>query len=329
MRKLLPGLLALAVVLTACGGTQTETATTKDSAAKPEKERLEIAVIPKGLAHQFWLTVRAGADAAGEGLGAEIIWQGPAKETEITRQINIVQDMINRNVDAIVLAACDENALVQWIDNAMDRDIPVITFDSGVQSDRPVSFVATDNVAAAEAAADTLVELIGGSGKVGLIPFVKGAATSQRREEGFRRGIEKHSGVELVSVLYCDSDVAKAMNAANDMMTAHADLKGIFAANEAAAIGAAQAIRVAGKTGEIKLVAFDAAEEEVNALKEGSVQALIVQNPFRMGYLGVESAIKAVRGEQVEKRVDTGITIVTKENLETPEVRKLLNPLDE
>lgn len=327
LKKALCALL-LALVLTGCGGEKDGTPAA-DGAEKSAGDRLEIAVIPKGLAHQFWLTVRAGAEAAGKDLGADIVWQGPPKETEITKQINIVQDMISRGVDAIVLAACDENALVQGIEQAMDDGIPVITIDSGVQSDRPLSFVATDNVAAAELAADKLAELIGGSGKVGLIPFVKGAATSQRREEGFRIGVDKRFDLELASVLYCDSDVAKAMNAADDMMTSHPDMKGIFAANEAAAIGAAQAIRVAGKAGDVKLVAFDAAEEEINALKEGVIQALIVQSPYRMGYLGVEAAVNAIRGEEVEKRIDTGVTVVTQDNLNSPEVQELLYPLGE
>lgn len=311
----------LAALLHACGGS----APAPDG-AQPEKQ-LEIAVIPKGLAHQFWLTVKAGAEAAGAEAGAKIIWQGPAKETEIVRQISIVQDMINRRVDAIVMAACDANALIPTIDHALKAGIPVITIDSGVDSDLPLAFVATDNIAGAKAAADALAELIGGEGKVGLIPFVAGAATSELRERGFKEGLEAHPGITLASVLYCDSDVAKAMNAAQDMMTSHPDLKGIFAANEAAAIGAAQAIKSAGKTGQVKLVAFDASEEEIAALQEGVIQALIVQNPFAMGRLGVQAALDAIAGRPLEKRVDTGVTVVTTDNFNDPDIQALLYPL--
>jgi ribose transport system substrate-binding protein len=225
------------------------------------------------------------------------------------------------------MAACDENALIPTLDKAIAAGIKVVTIDSGVKSDAPLSFVATDNVAAAKAAADALAKLIGGPGKVGLIPFVPGAATSELREQGFKEGVAANPGLELVATLYCHSDVAKAMDAARDMMTANPELKGIFAANEAAAIGAAQAIRTAGKQGQVFLVAFDAAEEEVAALREGVIQALIVQNPFNMGYLGVKTALDALAGKPVEKRVDTGVLVVTKENIDTPEVQKIINPV--
>jgi ribose transport system substrate-binding protein len=245
----------------------------------------------------------------------------------VVQQINIVQDMISRKVDALVLAACDENALIQPIDLAMAAGIPVITIDSGVNSDKPLSFVATDNIAGAKAAADELSRLIGGEGKVGLMPFVPGAATSELRERGFKEGLEAHPGLLLVSTLYCMSDVAKAMDITQDMMTSFPDLKGLFAANEAGAIGAAQAIKAAGKTGIVKLVSFDAAEEQITALKEGACQALIVQNPFKMGYTGVKAAIDAIQGKPVEKRIDTGVTVVTLENFNDPEIQKLLYPL--
>ena len=324
-RTLLACLLMGLIALTGCGGqentasdTATENGTTEDAARR-------IAVIPKGLAHQFWLTVKAGADAAGKETDTEIIWQGPAKETEVAKQINIVQDMMSKGVDAIVLAACDENALVPQIDAAMDRGIPVVTIDSGVQSDRPVSFVATDNVAGARAAADVLMELTGG-GKVALIAFVPGAATSELRERGFEEGVAAHPELELVATQHCFSDVAKAMDITQDLLTSHSDLKGIFAANEAAAIGAAQGVKAAGKAGDVKIVAFDAAKEEVSALQEGSLQALIVQNPFNMGYLGVKAALDSLDGKEVEKRIDTGVTVVTMENLNDPEVQEIINP---
>jgi ribose transport system substrate-binding protein len=323
-RTIAATLLLMASALAGCGGSDPAPAA---SDAPEAPSALRIAVIPKGLSHQFWLTVKAGAEAAGKEGGAEILWQGPAKETEIVRQINIVQDMINSRVDAIVMAACDATALIQPIDQALKAGIPVITIDSGVSSELPLSFVATDNIAAAKAGADKLVELIGGAGEVGVIPFVAGAGTSEMREQGFKEGIAAHPEVKIVATLYCDSDVAKAMNAAQDMMTANPNLKGIFAANEAAAIGAAQAIRSAGKAGQVKLVAFDGSEEEINGLKEGVIQALIVQRPFEMGHLGVKAALDAIAGKPVEKRIDTGVTIVTMDNFNEPDIQKLLNPL--
>ncbi|MBI2424138.1 MAG: ABC transporter substrate-binding protein [Candidatus Hydrogenedentes bacterium] len=323
---MLAGLAAIA--LAGCGNAppeKTESTATGETAAAPEL--LDIAVVPKGLAHQFWLTVKAGAEAAGAEFGAKIIWQGPSKETEVEKQINIIQDMINRNVDGLVMAACDENALIPMVEQALAKKIPVITIDSGVKSDKPLSFVATDNVAGAKAAADVLAGMIGSEGPVGLIPFVKGAATSNMREEGFEEGLKTYPNMTLVATLYCDSDVAKAMDAAQDMMTRNADLKGIFAANEAAAIGAAQAIKAAGKSGIVKLVAFDASKEEIDALQSGAIQALIVQNPFKMGYEGVKAAIDAIKGNPLEKRIDTGVTVVTMENFNEPEIQKLLFPI--
>ncbi len=326
--------LALGLVLMAgCSGpaepvqTDTESKEAMPAAETPEQATLRIAVIPKGLAHQFWLTIKAGAEAAAAEGGAEILWQGPHKETEVEKQINIVQDMLNSGVDGLVLAACDENALIPMVQKATDAGIPVVTIDSGVASDLPLSFVATDNVAGAEMAAKTLADLIGEEGNVGLIPFIKGAATSNMREEGFLKGIAAYPDINVSATLYCQSDVAKAMEVTQDMLTRNADLKGIFATNEPAAIGAAQALKAAGKQDQVKLVAFDAAEEEITALQEGSVQALIVQNPYRMGYAGVQAALDAIAGKPVEKRIDTGVTVVTMENFNEPEIQELLYPL--
>ena len=314
MKRALVLMLALGVVM-GCG-------------PKPAKvDRYKIAVLPKGLVHQFWLTVNAGAEAAGKDFNAEIIWKGPEKETDVAKQIGIVEDMISRDVDAIVMAACDENALVSVLKKAADAGIPVVTIDSGVKSDVPITFVATDNIKGAQMAADALARLIGEEGEVGLIPFVAGAATSEMREQGFIDGLQRYPRIKLVAKQYSQSDVAKGMAVTEDMMTANPKLKGIFAANESGAMGAAQALNVAGKTGAVKLVAFDASDEEIAALKKGAIQALIVQNPFRMGYDGVKAAIDHLQGKPVEKRIDTGVTAVTLENLDAPEIHKLLYPL--
>lgn len=317
-------LFAISTVLISCGKSGT---TTQSASTEPAKKTIEIAVIPKSFSHQFWLTVKAGAEQAGKELGVKIIWQGTAKETEVEQQINIVQDMINRGVSAIVLAASDANALIGIVESAVNKGIPIVTIDSGVNSDKPISFVATDNIAGAKIAAETLAKLIGEEGEVGLIPFVAGAATSEMREKGFKEGISAYPKIKLVSVLYSDSNVAKAMDVTNDMLTSFPDIKGIFAANESSAVGCAQAIRSKGKVGQVKVVAFDAAEEEIQALKDGVIQALIVQNPFNMGYLGVKCAYDAIQGKPVEKRIDTGVTVVTLENLNDPEIQKIIKPI--
>jgi len=288
----------------------------------------KIAVIPKGTAHSFWQTVKAGAEAAAAEENAQIIWVGPAKENDITDQINVLQNQANSKVDGIVLAATDSNALVQPVKEIMARGIPVVTIDSGLaDKDASLCYIATDNVEGGRQAAHALARLIGEKGKVGLLPFLKGAASSDEREKGFLEAIRQYPGIQVVSTLYTDSDVAKAKDQADNMLTAHPDIVGIFAANEPNGIGAAQALRQRGLAGKVKLVAYDCSEQELEALKEGVIQATVVQDPFRMGYLGVKTVLKAIRKQDIgPKYVDSGMKVVTKENLNDPEVQKLINP---
>lgn len=291
------------------------------------KETVTIAVVPKGTTQSFWLAVKAGAEDAAKESGAEVMWKGPAKETDVAGQKRIIENFINQRVDAIVMAACNEDALVPTVEQADAKGIPVVTIDSGVRSSVPKSFVATDNTLGAREAARALARLVGGRGKVGLIPFVKGAATSNMREKGFRDEIAKHKDIQLVSVLYSNSDIMQGMRAAEDMLTANPDLAGIFAANEGGAVGAARALDMRRLGGRVKLVAFDASPAQISALEKGTIQALVVQNPYRMGYDGVKAALRALAGEDVEPRIDTGVTVVTRDNLDDPEVLKLLYPI--
>ncbi len=301
-------------------------ATLAAGCGKPNEDKLRIAVVPKGTTQSFWLGVKTGAEDAAREYGVEVIWQGPAKETDVAGQKRILETFINQKVDGLVMAACDETALVPTVVQASKQGIPVITIDSGVKSDVPKSFVATDNIAGAREAARALAKLIGGKGEVGLIPFVKGAATSNMREEGFKSEISKYKGIRLVSVLYSNSDIMQGIKATEDMLTAHPKLAGIFAANEGGAIGAARALDLRKLGGVVKLVAFDGSAAEISALKKGTIQALIVQNPYRMGYEGVRAAVLAIGGKPVPKRIDTGVTIVTRENLNDPDVQKVLYP---
>ncbi len=326
--------IGLAVLLMAAGcGPKESSVGDADSGAQSvsvrdrvQGGRLQIAVIPKGLVHQFWLTVKAGAEAAGFENNAAILWRGPAQETNVSEQINIVEDMISRNVDAIVMAATDPVGMRSSVEKAAERGIPVVIIDSAVDSDAPISLVATDNEKGAMMAADELARLVDNRGTVGLVAFVPGAATSRLREEGFKKGIANYPDITLLPTVYSESDVARAMTLTEDMLQAHPELVGIFAANESSAMGAAQALRAAGKAGQVKLVAFDSAEEEIDALKEGVIHALIVQDPYKMGYEGVRAAIAHIKGEPVEERIDTGVTVVTADNLENVAVQELLYP---
>ncbi|MGQ9731533.1 MAG: ABC transporter substrate-binding protein [Candidatus Zipacnadales bacterium] len=333
-RLLLLGLGAIIVLAAGCPR-QTEDTNVPPTVQLPSKKganqpaeakKYTIAVVPKGTTHMFWKTVKAGAEAAGKELGAEIQWKGPADELDVARQVSIIENFITAKVDAIVMAACDADALVKYVQQALAASIPVITIDSGISSDDALSFVATDNVEGARQAGEKLIELIGGKGKVGIIPFIKGAATSDMREEGFKKAIEANPQVKLVATLFSNSDAEEGMKAAENMLTSHPDIAGIFAANEPGAIGAAQAIKQRGLAGKVKLVGFDAAEAEIDALQEGVIQALVVQDPFEMGYQGVKFAVDAIEGREVPKRFDTGVELVTLDNFSDPEIQKLLFP---
>jgi ribose transport system substrate-binding protein len=288
---------------------------------------LRIAVIPKGTAANFWQSVKAGAEAAGKEENVEVIWQGPAKEGNITDQIDLVQTKINDRVDGIVLAATDKDALVKPLKTAAEKGIPVVTIDSGV-SDPTASlcYIATDNVEGGRQAAETLAKAIGEKGKVGLLIFQKGAVSSDEREKGFVEGMKKYPGIQLVSTLQAN-DPAEATNTTINMLTANPDIAGIFAANEPNGIGAANALRQRNKVGKIKLVAYDSSPEELKMLEEGVIEATIVQDPFQMGYKGVKTVLDAIRKKPIaEKFINSGMTVVTKANLNTPEVQKLLGP---
>ncbi len=295
------------------------------SAESPK--RPTVLVCAKTLASSFWLTVREGAYAAGKEYGAEIIWKGPAVETDIAGQISIVEDYTNKKVDAIALAACDVKALYAPVKKALDKGIPVVSLDSGLDPDPTLSLVATDNLKGAIDAGNVLVKLMGGKGKVACIPYIPGASTSILREKGFKIAISKFPDVKLVAIQYSESDVAKAMAVTENILTANPGLDGIFAANEPSAIGVSRAVKARGLAGKVKIVAFDASSAEIEMLKNGTIQGLVVQNPYNMGYTAVKVCIDALHGKKIAKRIDTGVEVVTMNNYYKPSVQKLLFPL--
>jgi ribose transport system substrate-binding protein len=320
-------LIALSVALGGCsrsGGP----AHTRGGAGGGGKH-ITIAVIPKGTSQSFWLAVKAGADDAARAANATVPWEGPTEETDVDGQIRIVQNAITRKVNAIVLAACDEKSLVSYIMQAQKQGIPVITIDSGLKPDVSTALLATDNVKGGSVAADALSDALNGKGKVGLMPFIKGAESSNDREQGFKDGLKRHPGLDLGNrIQYSNSDVALALDRCKSMVTANPDLAGLFAANQGGAEGCIQAIKQLGKAGKIKLVCYDASDAEIAALRDGTVEALIVQDPYRMGSEGVKTAMKAIGGEKIEPhRIDTGVTKVTKANIDTPQIQALLNPV--
>jgi len=227
----------------------------------------------------------------------------------------------------LVLAAADVKALVHVVEKAHNMGVPVITVDSGIDSDIPVCFVATDNIEGSKEAARQLVKLIGGKGEVACIPFFPGAATSILREQGFKEEWKNYPDVRLVETQYSMLEAARAMAVTENILTAYPNLDGIFAAAENCAVGVVGALTGKGFEGKVKVVAFDASEDQISALEKGILYALIVQDAFKMGYLGVKICYDVLQGREVPKRIDTGITVITKENLHEPKIQKLLYPL--
>lgn len=290
-------------------------------------QKKTIAVVPKGQAHVFWQTVRAGAKAAGAKYGVNILWNGPASEIEISKQINIVEDFINRRVDGLVVAPADEKALVPVIESAARRGIPLAIFDSGAQTDSYVTFVATDNYLGGVTAARRMGEIVGKAGDVAIVGVMPGSASTTRREEGFKDTIAKEfPKIRIVAFQYGMSDRAKSLAVTEDILTANPSLDGIFAANESSSIGAAQAVKIRGLGGRVRIVGFDSSSSLLNDLEEGVIDSLVVQNPFAMGYESVRALCEKMEGKTPERRLDTGVTLVTKDKLSDPKVQELVNP---
>ena len=284
-----------------------------------------IAVIPKGVAHFFWQSVHAGADAAGKEFGVEVMWKGPAQETDYSGQINIVEDAINRRVDGIVLAPSHGDALVPIVERAQREGILVTIFDSGISTETYLSYVATDNRQGGVVAAERLAEKLGGKGKVAILGVKAGSVSTDEREQGFQETIkQKYPGISIVAFQYGDADRAKSLDRATDILTAHSDLNGMFASNESSTVGAVQAIKQKGLAGKVVLGGFDSSPNLIDDLKAGAIDSLVLQNPFKMGYEGVKAIVDKLNGQTPERHMDTGVKLLTRDNLDTPEMQQLI-----
>ncbi|MEY4168845.1 MAG: substrate-binding domain-containing protein [Blastocatellia bacterium] len=284
-----------------------------------------IAVIPKGVSHSFWLTIKAGADAAGRELGATIDWKGAASETDIAGQINIVEDAINRRVDGIVIAPSHGDSLVPIVLRAQREGIPVTIFDSGISTESYLSYVATDNRAGGMLAGQRMGERLNGKGKVAILGVKKGSVSTDEREEGFAQKLkEQYPGIQLVQWLYGDASASKSLSTAEDILTAHPDLNGLFASNESSTVGAVRAIRQRNLGSQVVLVGFDATPDLVNNVRDSSIDSLVIQNPQKMGYEGVRTILDKLAGREPARRIDTGVSLLTKDNVDTPEIQQLI-----
>jgi len=260
-----------------------------------------------------------------------VTWKGPLKEDDLKGQIDVVQSFTAQGVSGIVLAPLNDKALGGAVKGAVAAKIPVVVFDSDLQGSDHVSFVATDNKAAGGLAGEHLAKLLGDKGKVIVLRYQEGSASTQNREQGFLDAIKKHSGVQVVSDnQYGGATTESSFSVSENLLSAQkakdGGVDGIFCPNESTTFGMLRALQNAGLAGKIKFVGFDSSEKLVTGLKEGQIHGLVLQNPFNMGYLAVKTMTSHLRGEKVEARIDTGARIVTKENMGEPEVKELLQP---
>lgn len=289
----------------------------------------EVAVIVKTVNSTFWQNVQKGADAAMKEVGAgnTMTFQGPAAESAIADQVNMVENAVNRGVSAIVLAPSDPDALVPAVKKAWEARIPVVIIDSllGKGAEQYYqSFLATDNRKAGELAAKALIDKVGSDGKIAVMSYVAGAGSEIGRVGGFNDYIKAHSKLQIVGPFYSQSQMATALNQTTDVLAANADLKGIFGANEPTAIGMGRAIKQAGKSGKVVAVGFDGNQDLQEFVKDGTLTAIAVQGSFQMGELGVKTVSKLLKKEKVDKLVDTGVVLVTKDNIDKPEAKNVL-----
>ena len=290
------------------------------------KDRKVIGVIPKGSSHVFWQTVHAGAIKAARETGYEILWNAPAIEGDRSRQIAIVESMINRQVAGIALAPSDREALSAVVERAIAGGIPVMIFDSGLDSPKQLGYVGTDNKNGGRVAARRMAEMLGGKGLVAVVTDTPGSASTSERDAGFIEEVHaKFPGIRLLDTQYCETSRAKARTIVENLLTAHDELAGVFADHENATVGAALALKSRQRRS-VKLVGFDASEPLADDMRAGWIDSLVVQNPFDMGYRAVRSIVTRLQGGSPPAQTDTGVTLVRAADLDRPEIRKLLFP---
>src|SRR5579863_4193979 len=287
--------------------------------------RRQIAVIPMGRSHVYWVSAHAGAVKAAREENVDIIWNGPANESDFSGELQIAENMINQHVDAICLAPIDRKALANAVDRATTAGIPVVIWDSPVDTQKFVAQIATDNYAAGQLAAGRIGEILKGKGKIVEVACQPGSASTMAREKGFEEKIkESYPGIRIVDKRYGMADFAKSMAVAENMLTAFPDLDGMFGSNESSTVGAARALQSAKS--KVKLVGFDSSPTLIEGLKDGLIDSLVTQNPFDMGYRSVKAAVAKLNGSPVEHMQNLPPVVVTKANLDEPAIHARLFP---
>jgi ribose transport system substrate-binding protein len=298
------------------------------------EKKLQIAVIPKGTTHEFWKSIHAGAVKAerelkGQGLDVTIIWKGPIREDDREQQIQVVEGFLSQGVNGIVLAPLDSRALVRPVEEAKNAGIPTVIFDSALDSKNITSYVATDNEKGGRLAAEQLGKIVGGKGRVLMLRYQEGSASTEARERGFLAGIKaSYPNITIVSSdQYAGPTRDTAKGAAENLLNRFGnEIDGIFCSNESASAGMLLAMQDLGKAGKVKFVGFDASQAFLDAMKRHEMDGFALQNPFEMGYRAVKTMVDALRGQQVPGVIDTGVTMITPENMDMPDSKRLLNP---
>ena len=291
-----------------------------------DSERLNIALISKGFQHQFWQAVKQGAEQRAEELGVDITFEGPASETEIDTQLQMLQAAIDRGPDAIGFAALDPEACIPLMEAAEAANIPVVEFDAGCNSEYPLSIAKTDSLGAGALAADNMAEIMGGEGQIGIVGHSQINSTGVERRDGFVERMEsEYPDIEIVDIQYGDGDQLKSADIAKAMIAAYPDLKGIYGTNEGSAIGVVNAAGELGlKPGDLTIVGFDSGQAQIDAITNGIMAGAITQNPIGIGEATVQAAYDAIQGNTPEKIVDTGYFWYQQDNMEEPEIAAVL-----
>jgi ribose transport system substrate-binding protein len=296
--------------------------------------KYSIAVIPKGTTHEFWKSIHAGAIKAArefkdQGIEVALTWKGPLREDDREQQIQVVEGFTSQGSNGIVLAPLDSRALVRPVEEARRSGIPTVIIDSGLESENIISFVATDNFKGGELAAQRMGTLLGGKGKVLLLRYQEGSASTEEREKGFLTRLKSDfPGIELMSSdQYAGPTRDTAKRASENLLNRFGnEVQGIFCPNESSTAGMLLALEDVGKAGKVVFLGFDSTQVFIDAMRDKKLQGIVVQNPFNMGYLGVKTMVDHLMGKSVDKRVDTGVTMITPDNLDTPESQTLLRP---
>jgi ribose transport system substrate-binding protein len=340
----LPALLTASVLaaamLAGCGDNGSSTgggATTGAAGTQASAKKLRIGVIPKGTTSPYWKAVHAGAQKAADELAGtqpvEIIWKGSLREDQSADEIAVVEDMFNLHVDALVLAPNNADALAGVVDEAAEKKIPTIIIDSAVKSDKYTSFVATDNKKGGYMGGKELAKELGGKGKVIMLRYQEGSASTGEREQGAIDALKENPGIELTNInKYGGATQDQCTKAAENLLAPYKNpdgtlsIDGIFCPNLTTTYGVLLVLQDMKIAGKVKFVGFDSSPELVTAMKNDQVQALVVQNPINMGYLGVKTAVDAATGKNPPRNVDTGVTLVTKDNMNDAAAQEVLNP---